>query len=130
MIHSYVVGRKQRVTIDNEYSTWQEICFGVPQGLIITPSIGSKKLYSNIHICDVFFAVESKDITSYADDTTPQACCEEIYLIIEKLEVKANEIHQWFNENAMEANAGKCHLLLTTNEENTSFYWGRNNTKQ
>ena len=38
-------------------------------------------------------------------------------LIIEKLEVKANDIFQWFNENAMKANADKCHLLITTNEE-------------
>ena len=38
-------------------------------------------------------------------------------LIIEKLEVKANDIFQWFNENAMKANADKCHLLITTNEK-------------
>ena len=61
--------------------------------------------------------VESVDIGSYADDTTPYVCLEDIDLIVEKLEVKANEIFQWFNENAMKANAANGHLLITANEE-------------
>ena len=64
----------------------------------------------------LFFA-ESIDIASCADDTTPYVCLEDMDLIIEKLKVKANDIFQWFNENAMKANADKCHLLITTNEE-------------
>ena len=100
LIYSYLVGRKQRVKIDNEYSTWhEEILFGVPQGSILGP------LLFNIHMCNLFFVVESADIASCADDTTPYVCLEDIDLIIEKLEVKANEIFQWFNENAMKAKA-------------------------
>ena len=64
-----------------------------------------------------FFVVESVDTASYADDTTPCVCLENIDMIIEKHEVKANEIFQWFNENAMKANTDKCLLLITTNEE-------------
>ena len=92
LIYSYLVGRKQRVKIDNEYSTWQEILFEVPQGSILGP------LLFNIYMCNLFFVVESLDIASYADDTTPYVCLEDIDLIVEKLEVKANEIFQWFNE--------------------------------
>ena len=68
------------------------------------------------HMCNLFFVVESVDIASYADDTTPYACLD-IDLIIEKLKVKANDIFQWFNENAIKENTDKCHLLITTNEE-------------
>ena len=68
-------------------------------------------------MCDFFFVAESVDIASYADDTTPYIYLDDIDLIIEKLEVKTNDIFQWFNENAMKANADKCHLLITTNEE-------------
>ena len=57
--------RKQRVKIDNKYSTWPEIIFGIPHCSILGP------LLFNIHICDLFFVVESVDIASYADDTTP-----------------------------------------------------------
>ena len=111
LIYIYLVGRKQRVKIDKEYSTWQEILFGVPQDSILDP------LFFNIHMSHLFFIAESIDIASYADDTTPYVYLEDMDLIIEKLEVKANDIFQCFNENAMKANTDKCHLLITTNEE-------------
>ena len=38
-------------------------------------------------------------------------------MIISQLEVKVNEIFQWFNDNAMKSNTDKCHSLITTNEE-------------
>ena len=66
-------------------------------------------------MCDLLFVVGSIGIATYADDTTPYVCLEDIDLIIEKLEVNANEIFQWFN--TMKANADKCHLLIKTNEE-------------
>ena len=70
-----------------------------------------------IHICDLFFVVESMNIANYADNATAYVCLGDIDLIIEKLKVKASDIFQWFNENAMKKNADKCHLLITTNEE-------------
>ena len=111
LIYSYVVGRKQRVRINNEYSIWQETLFGVPQGSILGP------LLSSIHMCDLVFVAESIDIASSADDTTPYVCLEDMDLIIEKLVVKANDIFQWFNENVIKVNPDKYHLLITTNEE-------------
>ena len=123
LIYSYLVGRKQRVKIGNEYSTWQEILFAVPQGSILGA------LLFNIHMCDLFFVAESVDIVSYVDDTTPYVCLDDIDLIIENLEVKANDIFQWLNENAMKANADKCHLLITTNEERNISIWEKENTK-
>ena len=77
---------------------------------------------------DLFFVAELIDIANYADDTTLYVCLEDMDLIIEKLEVKANDIFQWFNENAMKAKTDKCHLLITTNEER-NILLGRGNTK-
>ena len=68
-------------------------------------------------MCDFFFVSKSTDIASYADNKTSYVCLEDMDLIIEKVELKTNDIFQWFNENAMKANADKCHLLITTNEE-------------
>ena len=70
-----------------------------------------------IHMCDLFFVVESMNIANYADNATAYVCLGDIDLIIEKLKVKANDIFQWFNENAIKENTDKCHLLITTNEE-------------
>ena len=50
-------------------------------------------------MCDLYFVAESVDITSYADDATPYVCLDDIDLITEKLEVKTNDIFQWFNES-------------------------------
>ena len=64
-VHSYLKNRMQRTKINSEYSSWEEIMFGVPQGSILEP------LLFNIFLCDLFLIMENIDIASYADDNTP-----------------------------------------------------------
>ena len=47
-LYSYLNGRKQRVKINNKYSFFEEILFGVPQGSILG-------LYSLIFLSVIFF---------------------------------------------------------------------------
>ena len=37
LVHDYLSDRKQRTRVNNSYSTWFEILFGVPQGSILGP---------------------------------------------------------------------------------------------
>ena len=37
LMFSYLTNRKQRVKINDTYSSWSEILFGVPQGSILGP---------------------------------------------------------------------------------------------
>ena len=49
MIQDYLMNRKQRTKIDNAYSYWQNILYGVPQGSIMG------HLLFNIDLCDLIF---------------------------------------------------------------------------
>ena len=60
-IFSYLSDRTQRTKVNNAYSSYTDIKYGVPQGSILGP------LLFNIDICNLFFWDYKCDIASYAD---------------------------------------------------------------
>ena len=48
LAQSYLTKRKQKTKINSEFSSWEEILFGIPQGSILGP------LLFNIFLCDFF----------------------------------------------------------------------------
>ena len=50
LVHNYLSNRKQKVKINDSYSSWIEILYGVSQGSILGP------LFFNIFTCDMFFS--------------------------------------------------------------------------
>ena len=111
LIHSYISNRKQRVRINNSYSSWSEILFGVPQGSILGP------LLFNIFLCDLFLFVPNINIASYADDTTPYCTGKDVMTVLSNLEQAADTLSVWFKNNSMKANADKYHVLLSENKK-------------
>ena len=109
LIYNYLSNRKQRVKIDDSYSSWSEILYGVPQGSILGP------LLFNIFICDMFYFMEDFEIANYADDSTPFSAKINHELVVEELEVSSSVLFTWLRNNYMKANTDKSHLLLSGN---------------
>ena len=114
LIYNYLSNRKQRVKINNSYSSWREILYGVPQGSILGP------LLFNIFICDMFYFLENHELANYADDSTPYSAKRNHKLVIEELETSSSILFKWLQTNYMKVNTDKSHLLLSGNVSLTS----------
>ena len=93
LIQSYLSNRKQRTTINNEYNSWEEIIFVVPQGSILGP------FSFNIFICDLFSVMNNIKFASYADYNTPYS----IGMATEFLKEASDELFCLFTNNQMRA---------------------------
>ena len=111
LVKDYLSNRKQRSKIGQEYSSWNEIKFGVPQGSILGP------IFFKIDLCDLFFIMKDVDIASFVDDNTPYLSANDNTSLVKTLEDSACSIFKWFKNNQMQGNAGKWHVLLSTNEK-------------
>ena len=107
-IFSYLSGRTQRTKMNNVYSSYTNIKYGVPQCSIFNT------LLFNLDIGEILWEYKY-DIAIYADDNTPYTSDISLNLVLEKLERSTQDFFRWFKENHMKANSGKCHLLQTTN---------------
>ena len=114
LLHSYLTKRRQRVKINNTYSSWSEILFGVPQGSILGP------LLFNIFLYDLFLFVPDIGIANYADDKTPRATNKHFETVMKDLEQGSDTLLKWFTDSLLKANPEKYHLHISTNEKRHS----------
>ena len=112
---SYLTNRKQRVKINDTYSFWSKILFGVPQGSILG------QLLFNILICDLFLFLPNFDRANYADDNTLYSANNNIADILSNLKLRSNILNKWFKDSYMKPNPGKYHLLLSATEETNTL---------
>ena len=100
--HNYLPNRQQRTKINQSYSTWKDILFGVAQGSILGP------ILFNIFISDHFLVVKDVNFSSYADDNTIYQSGKTVGDVINSLQVSAEKFFKWFSDNQMEGNTDEC----------------------
>ena len=57
LIHDYLSKRKQMFEVNDAYSLWKDIFYGVPQDFILST------LLFNIHLFDLFYFLKDLDMT-------------------------------------------------------------------
>ena len=109
LMQNYLSNRNQRTKIILEFSSWEEILFGVPQGSILGT------LLFNIFLCDLFFTMNNVNFARYADDNTPFFVGNNLDEVIFKLQSALKTLFQWFAENQMKANSNKGFFICSSN---------------
>ena len=89
---SYLNNRRQRVKINNKFSSLKEVIAGVPQG-----SIDGLVLF-NLFINDLFFFICFSNLSNYADDNNLFAAGTDIQLINQMFLSDVRAVDNWFYE--------------------------------
>ena len=116
-IEKWLVGRKQKVVLNGEESSWGDICSGVVQGSCLGPGLFIMFINDIDNAVDVLNSVMSK----FADDTKWGK-------IVEKEEDQEafqegiNNLMKWANDWQMEFNVDKCHIMHLGNKNKEFKY--------
>ena len=109
LVQSCLSNRKQRTKINSDFSSWEEILFGVPQGSILRP------ILFNIFLFDLFFIMNETDFASYAEDNTP--CGLQYRRRHHQVTKCIADNFPWFYDNQMKADPARCHFICSTDDK-------------
>ena len=97
-----------RLKINDVFSSWKDLIFGVPQGSVLGP------LLVNIYLNDLFFLLKyvGIGICNFADDITIYISDESLENVLKSIEKNSMLAIRWFKNNYMKLNTDKCRLIV------------------
>ena len=105
LMKRYLKNRKQKVQINNKFSSERDVITGVPQGSIDGPVL------FNLFINYLTFLIEQCTLSSYADDNSLSISGEAKELIKSMLSSDFIIVEDWVFENYVILNLGKCYFM-------------------
>ena len=108
LIFNYISNRWQRCKINKFFSSWSALLQKVPQGSVLGT------ILFNIYLNDLFYFLRC-DICNFADDATPYVCGKNLDFVLSELEEHSIIAIEWFENNYLKMNSGKCHLFISGN---------------
>ena len=107
IVCSYLSNRKQRIKINNVFSSWKDLILGVPQGPVLGP------LLFNIYLNDLFIFLKDVGICNFADHAATYISDESLENVLKSLEKDSMLSIRWFENNYMKLNTDKCPLIVS-----------------
>lgn len=108
---SYLLDRKQKVSVNTALSQHETILNGVPQGSILGP------LLFLLFINDLPLYTGNVFTDLYADDTTLYCTGNSLAFIQHKLQVALDNLEKWCKSNGMVINISKTKIMLITTKQ-------------
>ena len=115
LFRSYLSNRYQCCKMNNTLGDWRKIITGVPQGSIL----GS--LLFNIFLNDIFFFLKDANLGNCGDYSTLYVYNKKSETVICSLRQEFSILSNWFYDNYIVLNPGKCHFMLLGVKENEQF---------
>jgi len=102
---SYLSNRKQYVVVDNQKSSVQSVCCGVPQGSVLGPVLFL------IYINDLYAGPFRGRLTGFADDTALSYGASSIHSLKKDIEHDIKLLSLWFSCNKLSLNVDKSFIV-------------------
>jgi len=119
-IENWLVGRQQRVLLNEQFSSWRKVISGVPQGSVLGP------LLFVIYINDIHESVACR-ILKFADDTNIYSAVKTSE-DIDNLQADLRNLVSWSKEWLMLFNVDKCKVVcMGYNNQQANYAMDGNN---